>query len=56
MIKGVELVSLYLMYRTTTGRISIWDIDSKRENWKITTSNERAVITVEPVTSNNVIR
>lgn len=44
------------MYRTTAGRVSIWDIDSKRENWKAVTSHDRSVITVEPLASNNVIR
>lgn len=45
-----------LIYRTTSGKISVWDIESKRENWQVITSNERSVITVEPMTDNNVIR
>ena len=41
------------MYRTTAGNVSIWDIDSKRELWKVVTSQDKSVIAVEPLTSNN---
>ena len=44
------------MYRTTTGRVSVWDIDNKRESWKVATSHERSLIAVEPMAGNNVIR
>ena len=44
------------MHRTTSGRIGIWDIDSKRENWTVATLHEQSVIAVEAMASNNVIR
>ncbi|XP_065887298.1 uncharacterized protein [Dysidea avara] len=43
------------MLRCTSGRVSVWNLVSKREDWKVTTANERPVVGVAQIAHNKII-